>query len=80
LCELREAVIADVGLAADAADLVLTFADGRVFFLNGRHERYETWQLGIAFSPGIGTLVVACPGNEVAVWSPPDTDASVPAG
>lgn len=78
LCELREAVIDQVELMADAPDLLITFADGRVFILNGRHEQYETWQLGIAFAPDVGALVVACPGNEVAVWSLPegDTEAS----
>ncbi len=79
LCELREAVISTVELSPDAPDLLFTFADGRVFFLNGRHEQYETWQFGIAYSPTAGVLVAACPGNEVAVWDlPPELDA--PAG
>jgi len=71
LCELREAVIADIELGTDAPDLLLTFRDGRVFFLNDRHERYETWQFGIALAPEVGALVVACPGDQVAVWSLP---------
>jgi len=80
LCELREAVIADVELGADAPDLLFTFEDGRVFFLNGRHEQYETWQLGIAFAPDVSALVAACPGNEVAFWSLPEEALSALAG
>jgi len=75
LCELRETVIAGVELAPDAPDLAITFEDGRVFFISGRHDRYETWDAGIAFSPVAGTLVVACPGNEVAVWDLPEEAA-----
>ena len=79
LCALREAVIAHAELGVDAPDLLLTFEDGRVFFLNGRHEQYEPWQLGVAYSREIGTVVVACPGNEVAVWRLPDSLAVPPA-
>ena len=71
LCELREAEIVSAALADDAPDLILTLSDGKVFFLNGRHEQYETWQLGVALGrPDETWLVVACPGNEVAVWAP----------
>jgi hypothetical protein len=80
LLELREAEIAGAELSADAPDLIFTFADGRVFFLNGRHERYETWQLGVAHARDDPPwLVVACPGDEVAVWAPPGFDAAAPA-
>ncbi|MEM1116682.1 MAG: hypothetical protein AAF845_03725 [Bacteroidota bacterium] len=78
LCDLREAEVVDVALADDAPDLILTLADGRVFFLNGRHEQYETWQLGLAYGrPDETWLVVACPGNGVAVWAP-NSFTSVP--
>ena len=73
LCDLRDTVITCAEMGEDAPDLILTFDDRRVFFLNGRHEQYETWQLGVAFSREIGTVVVACPGNEVAVWSLPES-------
>jgi hypothetical protein len=79
LCELRGALITEVELGADAPDLLLTFADGRVFFLNGHHDQYEMWQFGVAFAPGLGTLVVACPGNEVAVWDLPEPADAAPA-
>ena len=79
LCELREAEIRDVELASDAPDLILTFADGRVFFMNGRHVQYETWQVGVAFAQGPRFLVVACPGNNVAVWTPPEFMSDAPA-
>jgi len=79
LCELRETVIANVELGTDAPDLLVTFADGRVFFLNGRHEQYESWQFGIAFAPNVGALIVACPGNQIAVWSLPEVSAGAPA-
>jgi hypothetical protein len=76
LCEMREAVIVQAELGADAPDLLLTFEDGRVFFLNGRHEQYETWQFGIAFRSDAGALVGACPGNEVAVWELPQSESA----
>jgi hypothetical protein len=79
LCELREAEIVAAELAVDAPDLILTFADGRVFFLSGRHDDYEMWELGVAFAPGPRFLVVACPGSDVAVWSPPGFDPTAPA-
>ena len=78
LCGLREAEIVGATLADDAPDLILTLADGRVFFLNGQHEQYEPWQLGVAFGrPEETWSVVACPGNEVAVWAP-DSFTHVP--
>lgn len=80
LCELREAVIAAADLAPDAPDLLLTFEDGRVLFLVGRHEQYESWQFGVAYAPNLGTLVVACPGNEVAVWDLPEPSSVTRAG
>jgi hypothetical protein len=79
LCELREVEIRDVELGDDAPDLILTFADGRTFFLNGRHDQYEMWQLGVAFAPDARFLVVACPGGSIAVWAPPGFEPASPA-
>ena len=79
LCELRDAEVERVELATDAPDLVLTFTDGRVLFVNGRHDRYESWQLGVAFAgQDEPWLVVACPGGGVAVWAPSDFDRAAP--
>jgi hypothetical protein len=33
----------------------------------------------VAFSQAIGVLVVACPGNEIAVWDLPDSEISASA-
>jgi hypothetical protein len=79
LCELRGAVIRDVELQHDAPDLALTFDDGRVFFMNGRHDHYEPWELGVAFAPGERFLVVACPGNGIAIWAPRESQSAAPA-
>lgn len=71
ICRIRERVIVGVELGEMEPHLILTLDDGRVVFVNGKHEMYECWQIGVTRS---GTeepwLVVACPGGDVAVWAP----------
>jgi len=67
ICGLREAVIQKVELGNDAPHLILTFEDGRLMFINGRDDKYESWQAGIAFEP-VGLTVIACPGGEIALF------------
>lgn len=70
LCDLREALITDIVLGDKHPHLHLHLEDGRVLFANGCHDQYECWELGVAWGkPGDCWLVVACPGDGVAVWS-----------
>jgi hypothetical protein len=72
ICGVREQVIVSAALGETTPHLFLTLESGKVFCLNGRHDRYETWQLGVALGDRSEVwLVVACPGDEVAVWAPP---------
>lgn len=77
LCRLRLRKIAAVELGQAAPHLLLTLEDGSMFFVNGRHEMYECWQLGVCYAePPNAWLVVACPGGDVAVWAPPDVTSA----
>src|SRR5687767_14335526 len=72
LCALRESEIVDIALGGDCPHLLVHFIDGRVLFVLGRHARFECWQLCVSWGPpDERSLVVARPGCEVAVWSPP---------
>jgi hypothetical protein len=71
ICELRELVIADIKLAYTQPHLIMTLEDGRILFVNGWHEKYECWQLGVALGGSDEFwLVVATPNGGVAVWAP----------
>ena len=71
ICSLREVLIAKVELGESQPHLIVTLEDGRVVFLNGRHEMYECWQSGASGGETSEMwMVVACPGGGVAVWAP----------
>ena len=71
ISRLRDLPIRRVDFGVAAAHLLLTLEGGSVFFLWGKHEQYETWQVGVAFGePGETWEVVACPGGRLAVWAP----------
>jgi hypothetical protein len=69
ICDLREGTIIKAELGEDQPHLILTLDDGRVVFVNGKHDMYECWDMGVAFS-GDGWQVIACPGGGVAIWAP----------
>jgi hypothetical protein len=76
LCELRESTITEAELGERQPHLILHLGSGRVLFVNGRHDEYECWQLGVALGdPNEHWMVVACPGGEVAVWAPQEVAA-----
>ncbi len=50
ICSIRERVIVGVELGASEPHLILTLGDGRVVFVNGKHDVYECWDMGVAFS------------------------------
>ena len=69
ICDLRERTIIKAELGENQPHLILTLDDGRVVFVNGKHEMYECWNMGVAFS-GDSWQVIACPSGGVAVWAP----------
>lgn len=71
ICGVREQVIVSANLAPEVPHLFLALDSGKVLCLNGHDEQYEPWQLGVAGGdPNAVWLVVACPGDELAVWAP----------
>ena len=69
ICDLRERTIAKAEIGGEDPHLILTLDDERVVFVNGKHDLYECWELGVAFSGDIWQ-VIACPGGGVAIWAP----------
>jgi hypothetical protein len=69
ICDLRERTIIKAELGENQPHLILTLDDGRVVFVNGKHDMYECWDMGVAFSRD-GWQVIACPGGGVAIWAP----------
>ena len=69
IINVRERTIAKVELAESEPHLILTLDDGRVLFVNGKHDAYECWNIGVAFSSDMWQ-VIACPGGDVAIWAP----------
>jgi hypothetical protein len=71
IVSIRERVITKIELGEIEPHLILTLDDDSVVFVNGKHDQYECWNVGVAFS---GTeeiwLIVACPDGNVAVWTP----------
>lgn len=71
LCELRLKQIIELSLHHESPHLSLTFETGEVLFIWGRHEKYESWQVGVSKADETWE-VVACPNNSLAVWGPED--------
>jgi len=46
--------------------LIINLESGSILFVNGFHEKYECWQVGVEFD---NWLVVACPMNGIATWT-----------
>jgi len=71
ICSIRERVITKVELGETEPHLILTLDDERIVFVNGKHDQYEYWDIGVAFSGAEETwLVVACPNGGITVWAP----------
>ena len=59
-----------VDFGATAPHLILSLERGLVLFVWGGNERYETWQVGVAFGePGTRWEVICLPGNGLAAWA-----------
>ncbi|CEG27206.1 hypothetical protein [Bacillus sp. B-jedd] len=70
LNDLSYVEIVDVKLDNSFPHLILTFQNGKSLFIHGHDEQYESWQMGVSFQEGESWLVVACPGDEIAIWHP----------
>jgi hypothetical protein len=71
LCGMREAEISSVELGSNSPHLLIHFTDGRVLYVNGHHEIYESWDLGLRLSDSKETwTIVASPGDRVTVFAP----------
>jgi hypothetical protein len=69
ICDLRDRTIIKAELGENEPHLILTLDDARLVFVNGKHDMYESWDVGVAFS-GEVWKVIACPGGGVAIWAP----------
>ncbi|MBM6619153.1 hypothetical protein [Bacillus suaedaesalsae] len=68
--ENRSQKIVDISLGEVSPHLEFTLENGRTLYVYGYHDQYESWEAGVQDAPD--WLVVAIPGNDIAVWS---TDA-----
>jgi hypothetical protein len=72
IISLRHKTVADVEVCYPVPHLLITFDDGCVLYVNGHNDQYEPWQAGQSFSGDAHWLVVACPGDRIAIWAPED--------
>jgi hypothetical protein len=68
VCRLRDNRIVDARLGDVAPHLILTFDNDQVLFVNGHHDRYESWQLWGGSAATL--LIVATPDDRLAYWVP----------
>lgn len=69
IVEVRERTIVDIELCRPYPHLVITLDNGRVVFINGKNDLYETWIVGVAFADE-PIQVIACPGGGIAIFAP----------
>jgi hypothetical protein len=73
LARLADQDIVDASLGDHNPHLILTFASGSVFFLNGYDEAYECWNLAMVDDlEGFRWSIVAVPGGDIALFIPKD--------
>jgi hypothetical protein len=77
ILEIRREEIVDIALGDKSPHLLITFKSGKVLFVNGFDRNFECWQAGDGDGYGGDEwLIVAVPGNEIAVWAPKDFKAT----
>lgn len=69
--KIRREKIIDIKLADKSPHLIITLESKKILFVNGYHEKYECWQVGVHFLD-TDWLVVACPNNGIALWAASD--------
>lgn len=71
LLDNRREKIKDIWLGSISPHLNIMFECGKVLYVHGEDADFESWQIGDGYGYGHDQwLVVAVPGNEIAVWSP----------
>lgn len=71
LLKNRREKVKDVWLGDESPHLYITFDSGKVLYVNGHDDNFECWQIGDqSGESGWDWLIVAVPGNDIAVWSP----------
>lgn len=72
LARLQGQQIIDVSLGNQRPHLILTFDSKSVLYINGYHEQYETWQLGVRSNdnPQLYLFVARPGGADIAIWTP----------
>lgn len=68
LYKIRRQKVTQIRIGEMSPHLYITLESGLILFINGFHEKYECWQSGVLFDNL--WLVVACPGNGIATWTP----------
>lgn len=69
--DVKRQKVVNVQLGHRSPHLIISFESGSILFVNGHDPNYECWQLGDHFSGGsCDWLLVATPGDDIAVWSP----------
>jgi hypothetical protein len=72
--KLRGQQVEKIEILSPWPHLVVHFKSGKVLYVHGKDEQYESWTAGLT-SYGKDSdkwLVVACPGGGLAVWAPED--------
>lgn len=74
IIKIRREKITDIKLADATPHLIINLESGSILFVNGFHEKYECWQVGVHFDNDWlhfdnDWLVVACPMNGIATWT-----------
>ena len=65
IADLAWQKIIGVKLGDEIPDLFIEFENGKVLKINGHHDKFESWNVSAG-----KFLVVAVPGDDVAIWQP----------
>lgn len=70
IVENRREIVANIQLGRDSPHLFIEFESGKTLSINGDDFNYECWQAGDGYGyTGENWLVVAVPGNDLAIWN-----------
>jgi hypothetical protein len=77
ICSIRGRTIKNVELGNNSPHLILTLDNERTICVNGNNDKYESWDIGVAFGKFEDSWqVIACPGGEVSIITPLNFDHS----
>ncbi|UNL87452.1 hypothetical protein [Priestia koreensis] len=65
--KIRRQKVINIQLGETTPHLFIILENGCTLFVNGFHDKYESWQAGVQFDDW---LVVSVPGDEIATWAP----------